>query len=170
MAVCKNAHSTDVRAIARVPRRGAGPAAALALAVILGLLAGAPPARAVPRYAARYQQSCALCHHDPSGGGMRSAYAAQYLVPAELARHPTPAEDLQRLDPNIGRSLAIGFDLRTVHHYYDDGRTPGNFLQMQGTFTWRSRPRNDSKRISTAGCRAATKCSAWPTCSRRAGI
>ncbi len=101
-------------------------------AVCALIIAAAWPAHAVPRYAARYQQSCGLCHHDPSGGGMRSAYAAQYIVPQELARYPLPAEELERLDPAIGRSLSIGFDLRTIHHYYDDGRTPGNFLQMQG--------------------------------------
>jgi len=101
-------------------------------AVCALIIAAAMPAHAVPRYAARYQQNCSLCHHDPSGGGMRSTYAAQYLVPAELARYRLPAEELERLDPAVGKNLTVGFDLRTIHHYDDDGRTPGNFLQMQG--------------------------------------
>ena len=32
-------------------------------------------AGAVPRYSARYEQNCMLCHVNPTGGGMRSSYA-----------------------------------------------------------------------------------------------
>src|SRR5437667_11789971 len=53
------------------------------LGVLLAL--GASEAGAVPRYSARYGQKCALCHVNPSGGGLRAAYASQKLVPEEIA-------------------------------------------------------------------------------------
>ena len=117
---------TDGRSWSRVR-----PTIALAAGVLLVMLLGSR-VRAVPRYAVAYRQSCTLCHYDPSGGGMRSAYAAQYIVPTELARYSLPAEQLERLDPAIGENISIGFDLRTMFHYDDDRNTQDNFLQMQG--------------------------------------
>ena len=98
----------------------------------LGLLLVAAAAQATPRYAARYEQSCSLCHDDPSGGGKRSAYAAQYIIPAELATF-SPGPDAQKLiDPQLGRNLSIGLDLRTLHLYSNDDQSPQNFFEMQG--------------------------------------
>jgi mono/diheme cytochrome c family protein len=42
-------------------------------------------ATAIPRYSAQYNQSCILCHVDPSGGGARSLYGAQFFAYTELA-------------------------------------------------------------------------------------
>lgn len=106
----------------------------LAAGWLLVLLAGASePGQAVPRYAARYGQRCALCHVDPSGGGQRTLYAAQYLVPAELAAGWLAPEEIAANDPSLGKNLTAGFDLRTIYHRSDPAR-PGvdNFLQMQG--------------------------------------
>jgi hypothetical protein len=109
----------------------------------LGLVVVAIPwigtvAHATPRYAARFDQSCALCHDDPSGGGKRSLYAAQYLVPAEMVMHPLGEEALARIQPAFGPNLSVGLDLRTLHHYTDrpnslpNGFGVPNFLQMEG--------------------------------------
>jgi hypothetical protein len=95
-------------------------------------------AHATPRYAARFDERCALCHDDPSGGGKRSLYAAQYLVPTEMVAHPLDPEALARVQPALGPNLSIGMDLRTIHHYADrPAELPGafalsNFLQMEG--------------------------------------
>jgi hypothetical protein len=105
---------------------------ARAAAIGLGLLLVAAASHATPRYAARYEQTCSLCHDDPSGGGKRCAYAAQYIIPAELATL-RPGKDAQALiDPQLGRNLSIGLDLRTLHLYSDDDRSPQNFFEMQG--------------------------------------
>ncbi len=125
---------TTARVRARLQLRwpaGIGLVCAAACALLVALVAP-QEARAVPRYAARYHQRCGLCHQDVSGGGMRSSYASQFLAPTELAWRTTPSEELEQIDPSIGRNVSVGFDLRTFHHYTDDGRTPGNFFQMQG--------------------------------------
>jgi len=87
---------------------------------------GAAPANALPRYSARYGQSCLLCHENPTGGGMRSAYAAEYLIPEELA---APSSPEARFSPGIGERVAVGADLRTLL-YESDGERDG-VLAMQ---------------------------------------
>jgi len=98
-------------------------------------LAASVPAEAVPRYAARYGQRCILCHVDPAGGGQRSLYATQYLIPVELAADSLSAEEIAGIDPVLGRNLSVGLDVRTIYHASDPPR-PGidNFLQMQSAF------------------------------------
>ncbi|MDO9171814.1 MAG: hypothetical protein Q7W29_08280 [bacterium] len=88
--------------------------------------AWATPADALPRYSARYGQSCLLCHENPTGGGMRSAYAAEYLIPEELA---APSSPEARFSPEIGERVAVGADLRTLL-YESDGSRDG-VLAMQ---------------------------------------
>ncbi|MBM4116437.1 hypothetical protein FJ251_01665 [bacterium] len=92
----------------------------------------AQSAAALPRYAAHYGQKCLLCHDDPSGGGRRSAYASQYLVPSELALR-TPA-DAAAIDPQLNERIAIGVDLRTLYRYHPDAarKSADNLFQMQG--------------------------------------
>src|SRR5262249_12458779 len=79
--------------------------------LVLVALLSAIQAAALPRYSARYEQNCALCHVNPSGGGMRSAYAAQELVPKEFAigRSPTPM-----IDTHLGKYVSIGTDFREI--------------------------------------------------------
>jgi hypothetical protein len=105
--------------------------AAAAIAVLAGAL---PVLRvgAVPRYSARYGQRCGLCHVNPSGGGMRTTYASQQLVPDEIAWRRAAAESTLVPDPQITRSLAIGADFREVYVGSGDGARNLDFFQMQG--------------------------------------
>jgi hypothetical protein len=104
-------------------------AAALALAI---LLAPPPRAEALPRYSARYEQKCALCHVNPSGGGLRNAYASERLVPDEIAWRRSQPALLNGLDSTFSKFLLIGTDFREVYIGSDvrDGHL--NFFQMQG--------------------------------------
>jgi hypothetical protein len=71
-------------------------------------------AGAVPRYSARYEQNCMLCHVNPTGGGMRSSYATQSLIPKEIAMSPTTPEALAQIDTHIGKNVSIGTDFREL--------------------------------------------------------
>jgi len=107
-------------------------AAITSLAALLSLSL-VPAAGAVPRYSARYEQNCTLCHVNPTGGGLRGLYASQYLVPEEMTVK-TPGDDaLQQIDPQIGTNLVVGADLRTLHLYSSvEDEHGSNFFQMQG--------------------------------------
>ena len=96
------------------------------------LLVGAS-AQALPRYAARYEQNCNLCHTNPSGGGMRSLYATQFLTPKELAGNWLDfGEELTPPDPQLTENILIGADVRTLFIAGDqDDADPENFFQMQ---------------------------------------
>ncbi|HEX5131178.1 MAG TPA: hypothetical protein VFX92_01695 [Candidatus Krumholzibacteria bacterium] len=92
----------------------------------------AVPAHALPRYSARYEQKCTLCHVNPSGGGQRNLYASQYIVPEELAWSKPKPEILEGIDPEIATNLIIGTDFRFIHSASDDDIAGRNFFQMQG--------------------------------------
>lgn len=114
------------------PRAGSRLCGLGGISLVLLLCAGAASsASATPRYAARYGQNCHLCHHNPTGGGMRSLYASQYIVPVELAMRASALEASARLDPQIGENVTVGADLRTL--YMSAARTPGEngFFAMQ---------------------------------------
>jgi len=109
--------------------------AAITLAVVTASLLPALSARALPRYSARYEQNCALCHVNPSGGGMRSAYAVQSLIPKEFAMSPATPEILKDIDPKIGKHLSIGTDFRELFLLESDHSSlapPQGFFPMQG--------------------------------------
>jgi hypothetical protein len=111
------------------------PRRTVAVAVAVALLLGAVTvfrAGAVPRYSARYGQRCGLCHVNPSGGGMRTTYASQQLVPEEIAWRRAAAESSLVPDPQITRSLAIGADFREVYVGSGDAAHNLDFFQMQG--------------------------------------
>jgi Fe-S-cluster formation regulator IscX/YfhJ len=106
-----------------------------AIAVVaIGVLGWvADRAQAVPRYSARYEEKCALCHVNPSGGGMRTLYASQYLVPEELAWSKPSSHILESIDPEIAKHIQIGTDFRTLYTYSDDPNAQTeDFFQMQG--------------------------------------
>jgi len=105
-----------------------------AVAIVQLALLGVADVEAIPRYSARYRQNCSLCHTNPTGGGMRSLYASQYLVPTELAIRPLGSEQLEKIQPLVSESIALGCDIRTIHHLADGDRPPPelNFFQMQG--------------------------------------
>jgi hypothetical protein len=101
------------------------PAAALALT----LVAVAGPAAAVPRYSAEFGQRCALCHFEPTGGGMRTAYATMALIPEQLSfLRPDPAA-ADAIRPDVSESVAVGLDLRSLFYQGEQGR--GGQLDMQ---------------------------------------
>lgn len=89
-------------------------------------------ARAVPRYSARYGQSCGLCHVNPTGGGMRSLYATQYIVPEEMSWSVPEQSILDAIDPEIAPNITIGADFRMLYFYSEDKSQRTNFFQMQG--------------------------------------
>lgn len=84
----------------------------IALALGASVLFVAAAAFALPRYSARYEQNCMLCHVNPSGGGMRSEYAVKDLVPNELAMSAHGAEALSALDTHLNKAIRIGADFR----------------------------------------------------------
>jgi hypothetical protein len=107
---------------------------AIALAIVVCALLPALKARALPRYSARYEQNCMLCHVNPSGGGMRSAYAVQQLVPKEFAMSPATPELLKEIDPKLGKNLSIGTDFRQLFLLESEGSSlapPQGFFPMQ---------------------------------------
>jgi len=116
-----------------VQRRSVGVAV-----VLLVLWTAADDVMALPRYTARYGQDCRLCHVNPTGGGLRNAYATQYLIPEELAaapgRAPTTAggDDSEASDTGTLLSLAVsvGADLRTLALLEEGG--DGTVFSMQG--------------------------------------
>jgi hypothetical protein len=107
----------------------------LAPVLVAASVLGAFQAFALPRYSARYDTNCMLCHVNPTGGGMRSAYASQELVPKEFAwSRATPAM-LAQIDPKIGKQISIGTDFREVYLAVDPGAglaVGEGFFQMQG--------------------------------------
>ena len=105
----------------------------LALAGLSAL--GALQAFALPRYSARYEQYCELCHVNPTGGGMRSAYASQELVPKEFAWSPATPAMLADIDPKIAKHVSIGTDFREIYYAADPSAGQAvqqGFFQMQG--------------------------------------
>ena len=100
---------------------------ATALVVLIPAIAAA-----TPRYSARYEQKCTLCHMNPSGGGMRTLYASQYIVPEEMAWSKPTGDVLSNIDPEISKNVIIGTDFRLIHRLSDDTTPQENFFQMQG--------------------------------------
>jgi len=87
--------------------------AALAAAVAIASgAAGVLRSDATPRYAARYGQRCGLCHVNPTGGGIRSEYAAQQLVPEEMAW--AKGDSVFLPSPEIAPHVTLGADLREL--------------------------------------------------------
>jgi hypothetical protein len=110
-------------------RRLLHPAVHLAFFLAL-LLAVSVPAQAEPRYTAMYGQSCVLCHVNPTGGGMRTLYASQFLVPEELSRPVDGGEDSALFNPEVSPGLVLGADLRTLMYQREGGA--GSVFSMQG--------------------------------------
>jgi hypothetical protein len=88
---------------------------------------------ATPRYAAVVGQNCNLCHHNPTGGGMRSLYASQYLLPTRFAMKAIGEGAPAPVNPQIGDNVTIGADLRTFYLYEEDRPSGNNFINMQGS-------------------------------------
>jgi hypothetical protein len=101
-----------------------------ALVVVIATLAGAEAA-ATPRYALEVGQTCALCHVDPTGGGQRSLFGAQFFAYTDLAMKPVPFDELEGIDPRISDAIQMGFDVRSLY-FGGDEPAQSSFFQMQG--------------------------------------
>lgn len=107
------------------------------LLVVAGSLLTFANAYTVPRYSAKYEQDCNLCHFNPTGGGQRATYASQYLIPEEMSIDSLTKEEMERFSPQISSSVTLGADLRTFF-FSSDLESPlaenrsENFMQMQG--------------------------------------
>jgi hypothetical protein len=101
-------------------------------ALVACIFGGARAAMAEPRFTARYRQDCTLCHQNPTGGGLRSLYASQYLVPTEMSMQKYDAAQLQRIHPDLSPSITVGTDIRTIWVGANDSQPTHNFFQMQG--------------------------------------
>ena len=88
---------------------------------------------ATPRYSAMVGQNCNLCHHNPTGGGMRSLYASQYLMPTRFAMKAIGESEPAPVNPQIGDNVTVGADLRTFYLWEEDRPSGNNFINMQGS-------------------------------------
>jgi hypothetical protein len=92
-------------------------------------------AHAVPRYSARYEQNCMLCHVNPTGGGMRSEYAVQELIPKELAMSAHRPAAFTALESHLNKAVRIGADFRHQFMLEDEDSPQAGvqgFFPMQG--------------------------------------
>lgn len=124
---------------------------------VLGSLAGADAAHALPRFAARNGNECIQCHISPSGGGVRNAYGRNVFERTWLPRtgrltaddyvvKPAPSSDEDGaaepppepvvFDPEINQWMVLGGDLRAAYLYIrpDRGRTPGTDPDVVSSF------------------------------------
>lgn len=95
--------------------------------------------RALPRFAAATGSKCQSCHVNPSGGGMRTAFGAQFgreELPVPQWSDETDIGDLAKLVPGF---LGVGADFRTLYLVRQvpdstgsTSRAENEFWQMQG--------------------------------------
>src|SRR5262245_59746661 len=106
---------------------------------VAGLCLVVANAYTIPRYSARYEQDCNLCHVNPTGGGQRTTYATQYIVPKEMSWLKLSDSTMAAIDPQLCKSVTIGADARTF--FFRDDLDPTDvvqtlpfqdFVQMQG--------------------------------------
>ncbi len=93
----------------------------------------------LPRFAARTGSKCQSCHVNPSGGGMRQTFGAQYgreELPVPGWSQEFELEDVTTLLTNV---LGVGADFRTLFYVRDipdstgtTARSENAFWQMQG--------------------------------------
>ncbi len=105
-------------------------------AALVGGATIAPPAEALPRYAARYEQTCGLCHINPTGAGLRTTYASQFIVPEEIAWKRSKPAVLNALDSTLSKSLLIGTDFREVYVGSSVPQGQLNFFLMQSNLNF----------------------------------
>lgn len=109
-------------------------AAAVGLLCLIPFLSGA---LALPRFSARTGTKCQSCHINPSGGGMRQVFGAQYgreKLPVPEWGGSSELEDFTTLLTNF---VGVGADFRTLYFMRQLPDTGGAsnrnaFFQMQG--------------------------------------
>jgi hypothetical protein len=96
---------------------------------VLALALSATQAGALPRYSAEYGQRCALCHFEPTGGGLRTTYATMALIPEELSFLQKDPAEVAAIRPDLGPAVTAGLDLRSLLYHGEQGRS--SQLDMQ---------------------------------------
>lgn len=86
---------------------------------------------ALPRFSAKVEQKCNLCHINPTGGGMRNAFGSQYFAQTELAVHKVSLDSITRFNPMLSENISVGMDMRTLYTY-DRTAKQSSFFQMEG--------------------------------------
>jgi hypothetical protein len=112
---------------------------AFLIVAVAGLCLVVANAYTIPRYSARYEQDCNLCHVSPTGGGQRATYATQYIVPKEMSWLKLSDSTMAAIEPQLSKSVTIGADVRTFFFRDDLGPTDvvqtlpfQDFVEMQG--------------------------------------
>ncbi len=103
--------------------------------IVFGMLVAVPvDLTALPRFAVDSGVSCQECHVNPTGGGMRNEFGAEFYSRTVLPMRTYQQE--QRLDgfsTSLNDFIRIGTDFRTLLFYMDSGTdTRSSFWQMQG--------------------------------------
>ena len=92
-------------------------------------------ALAIPRFTAKVEQKCNLCHISPNGGGMRNCFGGQFFAQTEMAAHSVPFEEIEQFNPMLSDNISLGADLRTLYHFSDsDSGRQSTLFQMEGNF------------------------------------
>ncbi len=113
---------------------------ALSAVVVAGVWTIARQAQAMPRYSAMTGAPCAMCHVNPTGGGMRNRYGryfAKELLPWGGNQYGSPAEDAGGawgFDPQVTRWLSFGADFRFAWLYDRLNLPDGSTLTAQNQF------------------------------------
>jgi hypothetical protein len=93
-------------------------AAMLLLACMFAL-----PAHALPRFAARNGAPCAMCHVNPTGGGMRNQYGrnvyAKHVLPMLVKGEVADPGFNPEWAPSDEHSVAVGADMRLAYLLVD---------------------------------------------------
>jgi hypothetical protein len=93
-----------------IPHRAASLTAAL---VLLSTVLAPGSARGEPRFAARLGFACSVCHVNPTGGGLRTAYGRDVFEKQQLTFSPgNDAVAGLDFDPRISDRLTLGGDYR----------------------------------------------------------
>ena len=101
--------------------------------LLIGTILSAQAIRGLPRFSARAEQKCNLCHMSPTGGGMRNSFGSQYFAMTEMAVHKTPFSELSGFQPQVSETVSLGLDMRT-QYFYDELAEQSTFFQMEGSF------------------------------------
>lgn len=87
----------------------------------------------LPKFTAKAEQKCNLCHVSPTGGGMRNSFGSQFFALTELAVHKSAMDSLVNFQVKVSDMISLGADMRT-QFYYDETVEQSSFFQMEGNF------------------------------------
>jgi hypothetical protein len=98
------------------------------------LAATVTTAHALPRFASRTGAKCQSCHVNPTGGGMRQAFGAQYGRETLPVPEWSDEYEIEDFSATLTNFVGVGADLRTVFLYEQrpEKSSRNAFWQMQG--------------------------------------